>query len=108
MWAAQDQQVKFISGANGTPGHYVVGGGEMARSRKKMVGPICEWRGDIVMALRPHVFYPEHRCLGVLVQEAVGHRAFAEKAHRARGSAIANNPFRVTPSPTKTRSKIIP
>ena len=101
LWASMGHHVKFVSVTNGDLGHYEMGGGPLARRRKKevlkaaeilgittqvldihdgellptlenrktLVRLIRDWQADIVMGHRPYDYSPDHRNVGLLMQD---------------------------------------
>jgi LmbE family N-acetylglucosaminyl deacetylase len=89
MWAARGHHVKFVSCTNGDIGHWGMAGGPLAQRRTAEVKRCAEifgidtevldihdgelirrWRADIVMCHRPNDYHPDHRNVGLLVQDA--------------------------------------
>jgi len=91
QWAALGHHVKLVSVTNGDIGHWRMAGGPLAKRRtaevkaaSKVLGttsevldihdgelmPTLENRQKIVLSHRPWDYHPDHRYVGVLVQDA--------------------------------------
>jgi LmbE family N-acetylglucosaminyl deacetylase len=95
LWAEAGHHVKFVSVTNGDIGHWRMAGGPLAQrrtaeveratevldihdgevlptleNRRTITRIIRDWNADIVMCHRPNDYHPDHRNVGLLLQDA--------------------------------------